>query len=100
MKRNFDYTCTNFRGFELAKCLNLYIICDRRDNFLTMLMFKANYGIAPNYLSGRIDMHINIHDYDTREVFLYLCGKLWNDLPDFVKNSTNIEILEVITEFT
>ena len=23
--------------------------------------------------------------------FLYLGGKLWNDLPDFVKNSTNID---------
>ena len=45
-------------------------------------------------------MHFDIHGYDTRTVhkeiyknsfFLYLGGKLWNDLPDFVKNSTNID---------
>ena len=72
-------------------------------------MFKAIHGIAPHYLSDRIDMHFDIHGYDTREAgsmnvylpidhkeiyinsFLYSGGKLWNELPDFVKNSTNIE---------
>ena len=70
-------------------------------------MFKAN-GIAPHYLSDCIDMHFDIHGYDTREAgsmnvylpavheemyrnsFLYLGCKLWNELPDFVKNSKNI----------
>ena len=30
-------------------------------------MFKAIHGITPNYLSDRIDMHFDIHGYDTRE---------------------------------
>ena len=30
-------------------------------------MFKAIHGIAPNYLSDRIDMHFDIHGYHTRE---------------------------------
>ena len=30
-------------------------------------MFKAIHGIAPNYLSDRIDMHFDIHGYDSRE---------------------------------
>ena len=30
-------------------------------------MFKALHGIAPHYLSDRIDMHFYIHGYDTRE---------------------------------
>ena len=30
-------------------------------------MFKAIHGIAPNYLSDQIDMHFEIHGYDTRE---------------------------------
>ena len=74
-------------------------------------MFKAIYGIAPHYLSDRIDMRFDIHGHDTRDVgslnvylptvhketyrnslfFLYSGGKLWNELPDFVKNSTNIK---------
>ena len=29
-------------------------------------MFKAIPGIAPNYLSDRIDMHFDIRGYDTR----------------------------------
>ena len=97
--------------FDLAAgcCgLNLYTIRERKDYFLLTLMFKAIHGIAPN-LSDRIDMHFDIHGYNTREAgsmnvylltvhkemyknsFLYLGGKLWNDLPDFVKNSRNID---------
>ena len=30
-------------------------------------MFKAIHGIAPHYRSGRIDMHFDIHGYNTRE---------------------------------
>ena len=72
-------------------------------------MFKAIHGIAPHYLLDRIDMQFDIHVYNTREAgsmnvylpavhkeiyrnsFLYSGGKLWNELPDFVKNTTNIE---------
>ena len=60
-------------------------------------------------------MHFDIHGYDTREAvsmnvylptvhkemyrnsFLYSGGKLRNEMPDFVKNSTNIEVLNGIT---
>ena len=105
--RNFDYI--NCRGIDLVKRLNLYTIRERRDYFLTTLMFKAFHGIAPHYLSDRIDMHFDINGYNTREAgsmnvyrpavhkeiyrnsFLHSGGKLWNELPDFVKNSTNIE---------
>ena len=72
-------------------------------------MFKAIHGVAPHYLSDRIDMHFDIHGYNTREAgsinvyllavhkeiyrnsFLYSGGKLWNELSDLLKNSTNIE---------
>ena len=104
---NFDYI--NCRGIDLVKRLNLYTIRERRDYVFTTLMFKAIHGIAPQYLSDRIDMHFDIHGYDTGEAgsmnvylpavhkeiyrnsFLYSGGKLWNELSDFVKNSTNIE---------
>ena len=100
----------NCCGIGLVKSLNLYTIHEMRDYFLTTLMFKAIHGIAPHYLSDGIDMHFDILGYDTREAsslnvyltivhkniyrnsfFLYSGGKLWNALPDFVKNPTNIE---------
>ena len=103
---SFDYI--NCRGIDLVKSLNLYNIRDRRDYFLTILMFKAIHGIAPTYLSDRIVMNFDVNGYDTRgsdmdlylptirkEVyrnsFMYMGGNLWNDLPEFIQNSTNIE---------
>ena len=62
---NFDYI--NCRGIDLVKRLDLYTIRERRHYFLTTLMFKAIHGIAPHYLSDRIDMHFDIHGYNTRE---------------------------------
>ena len=103
---NFDYI--NCRGIELVKSLNLYTIRDRRDYFLTILMFKSIHGIAPTYLSDRVVMNFDVNGYDTRtsdmelylptlrkeayrNSFMYMGGKLWNDLPEFVQNSANIE---------
>ena len=103
---NFDYiTC---RGIDLIKSLNLYTIRERRDYFLTILMFKAIHGIAPTYLSDRIVMNFDVNGYATRgsdmdlylptlhketyrHSFMYMGGKLWNELPEFVQNSRNIE---------
>ena len=50
---NFDYI--NCRGIDLIKSLNLFIIRKRRDNVHTKFMFKAIHGIAPYYLSDRIE---------------------------------------------
>ena len=33
----------NRREIDFGKSLNLYTICERRDCFLTILMFKSNY---------------------------------------------------------
>ena len=71
-------------------------------------MFKAIHGIAPTYLSDRIVMNFDVNGYDTRgsdmdlylptvhketyrNSFMYMGGKLWNELPEFVQNSRNIE---------
>ena len=71
-------------------------------------MFKAIHGIAPTYLSDRVVMNFDVNGYDTRSSnmelylptlhkelysnsFMYMGGKLWNDLPEFVQNSTNID---------
>ena len=71
-------------------------------------MFKSIHGIAPTYLSDRVVMNFDVNGYDTRtsdmelylptlrkeayrNSFMYMGGKLWNDLPEFVQNSANIE---------
>ena len=90
------------RNYDYINCRN------RRDYFLAILMFRAIHGIAPTYLSDRIDMNFDVNGYDTRGAdmdlnlptlrkeayrnsLMYMGGKLWNDLPEFVQNSTNIE---------
>ena len=71
-------------------------------------MYKAIHGIAPTYLSDRIVMNFDVNGYDTRgsdmelylptlrkeafrNSFMYMGGKLRNDLPEFVQNSSDIE---------
>ena len=78
-------------------------------------MFKAIHGIAPTYLSDRIVMNFDVNGYDTRgsdmdlypptlrkEVyrnsFMYMGGKLWNDLPEFIKILRILNNLNIITE--
>ena len=82
-----------------------------RDYFLTVSMFESIHGIAPTYLSDDVVMNFDVNGYGTRgldmelylptlrkeayrNIFMYMGGKLWNDLPDFVQNSTNIESLK------
>ena len=69
---NFDYI--NCCGIDLVKSLNLYNIRDRRDYFLTIMMFEAIHGIAPTYLSDRIVINFDENGYDTRgsDMDLYL----------------------------
>ena len=104
---NFDYI--NVRVIELVKSPGLYIIEERRDYFLAMLMFKSIHGIAPAYLCNPIVMNFDINGYDTRGTdgmnvylptlkkdiyknsFLYKGGQVWNRLLDVVKDSPNLE---------
>ena len=67
-------------------------------------MFIATHEIAPTYIS-------DVNGYDTRwsdmelylptlrkeaypNSFIYIGGKPWNDFPEFVKQSTNIELFK------
>ena len=71
-------------------------------------MFKAIHGIAPTYLLDCIVMNFDVNGYDIRgsdkelylptlhkdmyrNSFMYMGGKLWNDLPEFVQHSMSIE---------
>ena len=69
---NIDYI--NCRGIYLVKSMNLYTVHDKRQYFLTTLMFKAIHGIAPTYPSDRIIMNFYVNGYGTRgyDMELYL----------------------------
>ena len=61
---NFDYI--NCRGVDLVKSLKLLTVRERRDYFLCLLTFKCIHGLAPHYLSDRIDMVFDVNGYNTR----------------------------------
>ena len=85
---------------------------------LVYVQTQLIHGIAANYLLGHTDMPFNIHGHDTREagsmnlyfptvqkdmyIYIYtvLGGKLWKGVLDVVKNSTNRERLNEISELT
>ena len=103
---NFDYIHSH--GIDLVRSLKLQTIRERRDHFLSVLMFKSIHGPAPHYLSNDVTMHVDIHGYDTRSVenmdlyiprctqgiykisFLYKGSSLWNTLPPWVKGSASL----------
>ena len=91
------------------KSLGLNNIEERRDYFLATSMFKSIHGLAPAYLYNQVVMNFDINGYDTRGTdsmnvylpklkkdiyknsFLHKGGKVWNCLPDVVKDSPNLE---------
>ena len=104
---NFDYI--NTRGIDLVKHLKLQNIRQRRDYFITTLMFKSIHGLAPNYLCDNVTMNFDINGYNTRgcdnmnvyiprpykeiyrNSFAYQGAVLWNALPPEVKESANLD---------
>ena len=96
-------------GISLVKQLGLLSIAERRDYFLSKFTFESVHGLAPDYLSTRIIMRLDIHPYRTRsanssdvypprvkrEIFkrsLEYAGAIaFNSLPSRLKNSTSID---------
>ena len=102
---DFRNTC----GITLVKQLGLQTIRERRNYFLTKFTFESIMGIAPDYLSTRIEMNVDRHGYNTRssnnsdvyppkvnkEIFrrslVYSGAILWNQLPLAIKESTDTD---------
>ena len=107
---NFDYV--NSRGLGILQSLKLPNISERRDFFLSKLIFQSIHGLAPSYLSDRIIMKEDIRGYQPRDAnvvdvylprvkkeiykksLMFLGGTLWNSLPPPVKNSTSLNIFK------
>ena len=107
MCKNYDYV--NTRGIDLVNSLKIQTIRQRRDYFLSVLMFKAIHGLAPHCLCNDVTMVVDVHGYNTRSSenmnlyvpkytieickrsFAYKGSMLWNDLPDEVKESSSLD---------
>ena len=102
-----NYNFRTVRGIDLVKQLRLESVVERRDYFLSKLMFEAIHGFTPDYLSNLITMRFDIHGYNTRSTqnndvhipqikkeifensFLVSGGNLWNQLPGDIKDASS-----------
>ena len=105
--KKYDYI--NTRGIDLVNSLKIQTIRQRRDYFLSVLMFRDIHGLAPHYLCNDVTMIVDVHGYNTRSSenmnlyvpkytkeiskrnFAYKGSMLWNDLPDGVKESSSLD---------
>ena len=55
----------NSRGIDLVRSLKLQAARERRNYFLCVLMFKCIHGLAPQYLSKDVTIHVDMHGYGT-----------------------------------
>ena len=103
---NYDYV--NVRGTELVSIMNVMNVRQRRDYFMSLLVFKCLHGLAPEYLCNEIIMAIeardrlgrNVNENDlyvpyvdvncTKNAFSHRGPLLWNNLENHMKECTNI----------
>ena len=107
---NYDYV--NVRGIELVSIMNVMNVRQRRDYFMSLLVFKCLHGLAPEYLCNEIIMAIevaerigrNVNENDlyvpnvnmncTKNAFSYRGPVTWNNLENHMKECTNINDLK------
>ena len=58
---HYDYVTT--RGTELVKRLKWMCVTQRRDYFMSILMYKSIHGMAPAYLCNEITLHSENADF-------------------------------------
>ena len=104
LTRNFDYDVC---PLSILRDLKLYNVAQRRDFFLTKLMYQSTLSLTPNYLSDPVILHshINPHSHrrpknvylpkikneQYRNSFAVRAGGLFNQLPSHIKLCTSIE---------
>ena len=103
---NYDYV--NVRGIDLLSQYKIMNVKQRRDYFMSLLMFKSIHGLAPTYMNNEIIMSIEVMQRQTRNVnvndifvpdvirnctkssFSYCGPVIWNSLPDDIKECASL----------
>ena len=98
---NYEYVTT--RGTELVRRLRWMCVTQRREYFMSILMYKSIHSMAPAYLCNEITLHSEIAERTTRSVNEnnvllpyahlesfnnYYTDKgpiVWTSLPDYIK---------------
>ena len=107
---NFDFE--NTRGLDLVKQLRWTEFETRLKYHVSLLMFKATRGLAPDYINDLILFAFELHDYRTRNTLdmnlvlpmvykdkfrqslQYAGAKVWNELSDEVRNASTLGIFK------
>ena len=108
---NYDFL--NVRGIDLIASMNVMNVRQRRDYFMSLLVFKCIHGLAPDYLSNEILMSFdvsnrstrstdvnnvyvpNVHLSITKKSFCYQGPTVWNALPADIKQCNTIETFKI-----
>jgi hypothetical protein len=103
---NYDYV--NIRGCDLLNEFRIMNVKQRRDYFMSLLMFKCIHGLAPDYLCNEIIMCVDVANIRTRNLnvnnvhvpfvntecvkgaFSYQGPLVWNLLPDYLKEYSDL----------
>jgi hypothetical protein len=107
-----QYDHVNVRGIDLVCKMKVMNVVQRRDYFMSLLMFKSIHGLAPDHLCNEVTMAIEVSDRLTRHVnehnvvtpfvnvdlskgaFSYQGPCVWNSLPDDLKQCTDINVFK------
>ena len=107
---NRDYR--NVRGADLVKEMGWQTIEQRRNYFTATLMYKCIRETAPRRLTDELVMSSDTHDLSTRlsqnynvqvphpnlemfrNSFKYQSALIWNSLPTFIKEASDIEVFK------
>ena len=73
--------------------MKIQIIRQRREYYLSVLMFKAIHGLAPHYLCNDVIMIVDVHGYDTKisEIMnIYMCVCVVRSTPKKYANANDV----------
>ena len=106
---NFDW---NVRGIAIAKDLGWLNVCQRRDYFTAITVYKSLAGLQPSYIADLFTLSRDIATRKTRscctnKLFLPKANKssfkcslqyagaiIWNNLPDIIRNIDTLNVFK------
>ena len=106
---NFDW---NVRGIDIVKYLGWINVCQRRDYFTAITVYKSLAGLQPSYITDLFTLSRDIATRKTRscctnKLFLpkankssfkcslqYAGATIWNNLPDIIRNIDTLNVFK------